>query len=111
MKELAPRGPLIEELSYPVHTGRELEMMLQGRKPLSVFSDLIVDHQCEENGKDEGLEQYVRSGSFVMHEVVETWNDQPTVERPLVTGRRTRLFAMKDEAWRIPAYLLFKRVS
>jgi len=101
--------PPFRELSYEVHTNRELEFMLDGRKPLAHFSDFIFDDHdpCEPR---EGFERQVESGAFVKHEAQELGEPFRSNGR-LVKGIMHRFYALEDEAWRIPAYLLLKKVQ
>jgi len=105
-----PTLPLhLRELSYEVHTNRELEFMLKGIKPLAWFSDLIFDdHDMWD--PDPEFEQQVQSGTFVKHEVRELWEPY-TLNGHHVKGRWTRFYALKDEAWRIPAFMLLKKAT
>jgi hypothetical protein len=96
-------------LSYEVHTNREVEFMLKGVKPLAWFSDVIFDdHDMPE--PDEDFEEHVQSGSFVKHEVRELWEPY-TNNGHVIKGRWSRFYALKDEAWRIPAFMLLKKVQ
>lgn len=97
-------------LTYEIHTGRELELMLSGRKPFAVMSDLILEG-CENTEIAEPFEPYVRSGQLIKHEDIERWDDHPKSDRQKILGRVTRLYAVPGEEWRIPAYLLLRRVS
>ncbi|KAB0266248.1 hypothetical protein [Microvirga brassicacearum] len=95
------------ELSYRIHTGRERALMIQGRKPLAVFSDLVIEGEDE---ADEDFASLVQSGAVVERDASEAW--EPFVMRgKRVIGRRMRLYALRDEAWRIPAYLLLQRIG
>jgi hypothetical protein len=99
----------LHQLSYDVHTNRELEFMLRGIKPLAWFSDMIFD-DSDIWEPDEGFERQVQSGAFVKHEVRETWEPYPFGDH-LVRGKWHRFYALKDEAWRIPAFILLKKVG
>ncbi len=102
------RPSLFRELSYEVHTNRELEFMLDGRKPLASFSDFIFDDQ-DMGRPDEEFERQVQSGAFVKHEGRELW-EPFDFNGHLVKGQWHRLYALKDEAWRIQAYLLLNKI-
>ncbi len=95
-------------LSYEIHTNREFEFMLEGRKPLAYFSDMIFDDEGVQEPDGE-FERQVESGAFVKHEVRELWEPFTFNDR-IVTGRWHRFYALKDEAWRIPAFLLLNRI-
>lgn len=84
---------------YPLHTNRELGMMLRGEKPLAVFSDGL-DHFPEVVLRYLRLfDRHVASGSFVKREYVV----------PDTSGRargwHTILFARAEETWRIDAMI------
>ncbi len=100
---LRPAQPY-DDLPYLVHTGRELAMMLDGRKPLAVFSlwqPLVADRTVH---PERVFDPYVDAGRFVKRE--------RTVPSRVETGGRTipasrnLLYALPAEAWRIDAYLL-----
>ena len=101
--------PLFRELSYEVHTNRELEFMLDGRKPLATFSDFIFDDQ-DMGEPDEEFERQVASGAFVKHESRELWKPFDFNGRR-VKGKWHRFYALRDEAWRIRAYLLLNEIQ
>jgi hypothetical protein len=104
----APSHHWTDELSYEIHTERELELMLQGKKPLAVFSGTsFVD---DDDNTARAFEKYVQEGLFVKHEVFDAWADKPVIGGRTALGYRIRLYAVTHEAWRIPAYLLFRRV-
>lgn len=99
----------LRDLSYEIHTNRELEFMLKGIKPLAWFSDMIFDdHDMWE--PDPEFERQVELGNFVKHEMRELW-EPFTSNGHLVKGRWARFYALKDQAWRIPAFMLFRKVA
>lgn len=88
----------IDEYPYVVHTNRELLLMLQGRKPLSVFAD---EGPSEEDAPplfpEAKFDTHVAAGRFVKHEYVESvGNGHHRV--------RWVFYALPDEGWRIKAY-------
>ncbi len=98
----------LRELSYEIHTNRELEFMLKGIKPLAWFSDMIFDdHDMWEPDKE--FERQVGLGKFVKHEERELWEPYTSNGRR-IKGRWTRFYALKDEAWRIHAFILLKKL-
>ncbi|KAB0264663.1 hypothetical protein [Microvirga brassicacearum] len=97
-----------DELTYEIHTGRELELMLQGKKPLAVFSG--TSFADDSDSTEQAFEKYVEEGLFVKQEVFDAWTDKPVIGGRTALGYRVRLYALTHEAWRIPAYLLFRRV-
>lgn len=90
-----------DQLTYKTHTGRELLMMLQEYKPLSVFS---LDY--EENFIEEMyFEPYVENGYLTK---VEYYIQRLSKNRgdPFDYIERNILYARKCEEWRIDAYLM-----
>ena len=49
-----------EDYSYEIHTNRELELMLAGRKPMAVFGRGVGENIDETNGQP--FSKYVESG-------------------------------------------------
>jgi len=87
------------------HTGRELELMLAGTKPLAMFYD--------DNGEpdervvpEQEFDAYVRSGLFVKGTRVFEAAIDPRTGRPVQV--RYVLYALKAEAWRVNAMFLVK---
>lgn len=96
-------------LSYPVHTNRELEFMLKGIKPLAYFYDMIFD-DYDMWEEEEEFARHVASGVLVKHEEREAWEPY-SYNGHLIKGRWIRFYAVKDEAWRIPAFLLLRKIQ
>lgn len=88
----------IDYLSYEVHTGKELLMMLHDQKPLSVF----VDTYPEPTGAipEHVFEPYVRSGRFIVEEYIsdEIINHTRFIHRYV-------FYAQPSEKWRIASYI------
>jgi hypothetical protein len=78
------------------HEGRELELMLAGKKPLAYFSELTRAVHFE--WPDVKFDPYVRSGEIVKRDylMIET-----------IAGRQEEVrwvfFALPDQEWRIDA--------
>lgn len=73
------------------HEGRELELMLSGKKPLAMFSDIVPSAFL---WPDEDFAPHVASGKIVKREFeTKTPDGRHTV--------RHLYFALPDEAWRI----------
>jgi hypothetical protein len=86
------------------HDGRELELMLEGKKPLSMFSaDDAVEY---EDYPDKRFDALTSEGRFVKEVRIG--------KLVLVNGEemRTRriLYATASEAWRIPAMLMIQDI-
>ena len=97
------------DLAAANHTNRELELMLDGRKPLAVFCDEISVLPHEEIIPEERFRFYVESGLFVRDEAIFNAGFHAGLGRDAMV--KYVLFATKDEAWRIPAFLLLRKVS
>lgn len=61
-------------------------------------------------GTDKEFERQVESGAFVKHESREFW-EPFDLDGRRVKGQWRRLYALKDEAWRIQAYLLLRKIE
>ena len=89
------------DLSAAGHLGRELEMMLAGRKPLALFYD---DADDPAGGiPEDRFAPHVAAGTLVKGELVLTLAD------PQLGGAgrvRYVLYALPAEQWRIPAAIL-----
>ena len=91
--------PLTSKLPYPLHTNRELGLMLRGIKPLAVFAD---GKGCFPEAAFRYLrlfDRYVAAGKLVRTDHFEA----PNSSRDFTL--HTILFALPDEAWRIPAMI------
>jgi hypothetical protein len=96
--------------THESHTGRELSLMLEGKKPLAVFDDLLfadgVDDEIEHD-----FAKYIDQGRFVRHEVQDLWPNAQTIRGRVALGTRLRLYALPDERWRIDAYVLLGKAT
>jgi hypothetical protein len=93
----------LDELPYEIHTGRELRLMLDRRKPLSVFSDAYTSAVDYRVFPEDVFEPYVASGLIVRREYVELRHRRP-LPKPL-KGVRFLLYALVGEDWRIDEYI------
>jgi hypothetical protein len=91
------------------HTGRELELMLSGAKPLSMFYDdpdeiihppLIPEFE---------FDPYVEKGLFKKASRIFDLAINPKTGKPYRI--RYVLYALAGEEWRMPALLLTKEIS
>lgn len=82
------------ELPYRVHGGRELDLMLKGRKPLSVFSHVETASSLA-SFLARHFEPLVESGELLSARIDDDGSTAPT-----------RMFALPTEAWRFAAYRL-----
>jgi hypothetical protein len=95
------------DLEASNHTGRELELMLAGKKPLAMFYAEVSELPWEELIPEKAFSPYVQEGRFVR---VETDYPGGYVE---ALGRQARFkyvfFAPFEEVWRIRAIMLLKQ--
>ena len=92
------------------HTNRELELMLQKKKPLAVFSEDVSFLPDEEIIPELGFALHVENGSIVREEFVLPGLYSPVLERDTVI--KHVFFALKGEEWRINAmYLLHRQLE
>ena len=82
--------------------------MLSGRKPLAVFCDEVTVLPNEDIIPEERFRPYVDEGRFVREEaILDAGFDGRLGRNALI---KYVLFAQRAEAWRIPAFLLLKKV-
>jgi hypothetical protein len=91
----------IDELPYKVHTNRELKLMLAGKKPLAVFSEVVPEEVELDVIPEKYFAKYVDCGRFIKREVFLSFEERVI---------RTVFYALPEESWRIDAYLLMKKV-
>ena len=96
----------ISPLRHELHTGRELEFMLERGKPLAHFSDAYPSEPDEEIVPELAFGVHVRDGKFVKREFVEPLRGPPPQGHPHIRGIRHVLYAKPAEAWRIDAYIM-----
>jgi len=99
---------IVVDLKAANHTNRELELMLAGKKPLAWFYDEISVLPHEKIIPEARFRPYVESGAFVRGEALLEDRYLPQLGRVAII--KNVLFAVRDEAWRIPAFLLTQRV-
>jgi hypothetical protein len=99
----------IREPPYLVHTGFELVLMIDGRKPFTRIGDSYPPYQHY----DEGLfDRHVALG--LLHKEVQL---EPFAEPVryadgrIMEGLRTVYYTLKGEEWRIPAWKLISEAS
>lgn len=91
------------KMSYEIHTNNELKLMLEGKKPLAIFSDDVSCLPNEYIIPENDFAPYVESGQMV--------REEETVEGPYseILGRETLikivLFSLANEQWRIKVML------
>lgn len=94
-----------DEHPYLLHTNRELLLMLQGCKPLSVFAD--------DEPSTGGISHLFPEGKFDAHVAAAKFVKYEYAERVDNGLRRVRwvFYALPEEAWRIKAYVLLFETS
>jgi hypothetical protein len=83
----------LDELPYKVHTGRELALMLNGTKPLAVFSGQYPANLDVEEIPERLFEPYVAAGRFVKREYVV-----PASRTTTLADGRSESFSMRRQA-------------
>jgi hypothetical protein len=99
----------IREVPYLVHTGYELPLMLEGRKPLAVFHDVYPTAWF-----DELIERYrpfVLSGHILQQIVERPFKEDELPYKRGFRGDREAYFALPKHEWRIAAYRLLRDVA
>jgi hypothetical protein len=86
------------------HEGRELQLMLEGKKHLSMF--LIEDDVEYEDYPDKRFDALTLEGRFVKDVRIEKFSLLDGTE---ISSRRI-LYATASEAWRIPAMLMIQDI-
>lgn len=94
---------------YLVHTNFELPLMLDGRKPLAIFSGSYPNQWLDNYLAP--FAPFVASGRFVRQSDYELFDDETTKSRSLYKGIKTIYFALPSERWRIDAHKLLKQVG
>src|SRR4029077_4316563 len=93
----------LREVPYLIHTGFELALMLEGRKPLAAFSDVYPCEWLDE--LIQRLDRYVEEVRVIKYIV-----DAPAPKRrgTEVGFIRELYVALPGHEWRIHAYLLLR---
>ncbi len=99
----------IDRLPYKVHTGRELSLMIDGSKPFSFFAE---SHPSPGTYKipEHLFDPYVDKGLFVKRQYCILLEHRNT-RYGEVNGVREVLYALKQEAWRIEAFILVRKTA
>jgi hypothetical protein len=92
------------DVPYDVHTGRELEFMLNRAKPLAHFSDYYPPEPDEDIIPQRAFAPFVSSGLFEMRTFVRLLTEPPPHRAP-VRGTLHVFYAPSQESWRIDAFL------
>ncbi len=82
------------DLGYPIHTNRELGLMLRGLKPLAAFTMIVGDEPS-------ALVRYLRL--FDRHAAQGKFVREEKIDRSGVLSVRRVFYARPGEEWRIQA--------
>jgi len=99
------RAAAVDELPYPAHTGRELDLMLRGTKPLACFTGRYPVNPDVEEIPERLFDPYVAAGKFAKRECVVPLDCPVTDHHGPVRGTRMVLYALPHQRWRIEAML------
>jgi hypothetical protein len=91
-------------LSYQLHDGRELELMLSGIKPLAFFYDDADFPSAESEIPEDDFDGFVKEGRFCKGEFVATGAVDPRTGHPVKV--RYVFYSTTEEQWRIPAMIM-----
>jgi hypothetical protein len=99
----------IREPPYLVHTGFELVLMIDGRKPFTRMGDSYPPHQHY----DEDLfDRHVALGTLHKKVQLEPFAEPVRYrDGQVLEGLRTVYYTLKGEEWRIPAWKLVSEAS
>ena len=95
--------PNYKECPYPLHTNRELGMMLRGEKPLAMFTDGYGHFPDAVLRYLRLFNRNVALGKFIKREYVV-----PTSYDRRFLGWHTILYALPAEQWRIDAMIALR---
>jgi hypothetical protein len=98
----------LNDVPYLVHTGFELPLMLDGRKPLAVFGDGYPSVWFDEYLAP--FEPFIRAGRIVRR-VIDTPMPRLKTMRPDLDGMRDVYFALPGKEWRIDAYIEMREAA
>jgi hypothetical protein len=96
----------LREVPYLVHTGFELALMLEGRKPLAIFSDVWPCEWLDD--LIHRFDRYVDEGRIISH-VVDV--PAPVHCSTGVRWIREVYVSLPGHEWRINAYMLLRKVG
>jgi hypothetical protein len=100
--------PQEDDAPYTLHTGRELRLMLDGTKPMAVFSDFYPQPPNPWVFPEDVFAPHVLSGLLVRREYCQLLAKVP---HESVKGARVLIYARAAEAWRIDAYITMQSAA
>jgi hypothetical protein len=92
----------LDDLPYQIHTGRELALMLEGSKPLAVFSGAYPPNREREEIPERLFEPYVDAGRFLKRERIFQPDPAGKSAGKLTSATRTVLYALPEHACEPP---------
>ncbi len=87
------------------HTGRELELMLSGRKPLAMFYAESLELPSEEIVPEDAFAPYVQTG-LILRKDIELTDTAPS---GITTNLKYVFYALPGQEWRIQMMIVLKR--
>ena len=96
----------LDDLPYKIHTGRELALMLEGKKPLAYFSGQYPPNPEVEEIPERLFDPHVEDGRFVKREYVMFADNCGPSLRSNGLCMRIVMYALPEQEWRIDAMLL-----
>lgn len=97
-----------DKLPYELHTGHELRLMLEGRKPLACFGHEYPSVPLEEIIPEAAFQAHVETGRFLKRDYVELSVGAIPSSRSNIKGVRHVFYSLPSESWRIDAYIAMK---
>ena len=99
-----------DNVSYLVHTGFELPLMLEGRKPFArMGTDSYPPHK---HWNEERFDNYVAQGLLHKEVELEPFSEPRRMKGgQIIEGWRTVYYALKGQEWRIAAWKLVSKAS
>lgn len=91
-------------LSYELHDGHELELMLSGKKPLAFFYGDSNLPSVEAGIPEDNFDEFVKEGRFCKGEHLITGAVDPRTGHPVRV--RYVIYSTLEEQWRIPAMIM-----
>jgi hypothetical protein len=95
---------LSEDIDYVTHAGRELELMLEGSKPLAMFYLDADEDEIEDFFPKSKFDQCINNGLLVGRECIITMDLSSTLGK--IIRIRYFFYAKIGEEWRIDAMIL-----
>lgn len=93
-------------IPYRTHSGRELILMKEGLKPLSVFTSMTPSSPDALALPTHLFADFVSSGRILMRTYCELLDNNP-----IFNGLEVVLYAAPAEAWRLDAYILVRTTA